>query len=44
MLETKLGNMAAELALRTDDLNKRLPKTETQNDHGEKSNGEISGK
>ncbi len=44
MLETKLGNMAAELALRTDDLNKRLPKTETQNDYGEKSNGEISGK
>ena len=33
-----------ENCIKQDDLNKRLPKTETQNDYGEKSNGGISGK
>jgi len=39
MMESKMANMAAELALRADDLDKRLPKMEMRNDNGERHDG-----
>lgn len=39
MMENKMANMAAELALRADDLDKRRPKMEMRNDNGERHDG-----
>ncbi len=39
MMESKMANMAAELALRADDLDKRLPKMKMRNDNGERHDG-----